>query len=306
MAAKEQATAARAVMMNADAPLVLAGPPRAIRGEFHLRNATAQKVSVRDATFRSVVPPAAREAAKEAGDISTRPTTKVKAADVAKAAKAADAAKSQLQRAGVTPAALASAVLPEAGLSLRRIVVRPGQSRQVPVAFELDPRTPPGTYHAELTVNDQKRDVVMHVTEDVSLQIIPDEIVLDSVPGGKTTKTVVFSNLGNVPVQVRTIGTVVLDEELVHCRALRGAISDVGDTMKTLDDFAAALGKRYKKLYETLVLKIQNDAVTLQPGDTRAIDLTITLPDNLEKSSRYTGYAAISTSSLTFTVVSTD
>jgi len=298
MAAKDKATAARATMVNAEAPLVLAGPPRAIRGEFHLRNATTEKLAVRDAMFRSVAPPPA--------DISTRVTTKVKAADVAKAAKAADASKPALQRSeDVKPSAMA-AVLPEAGLSLRRIVVRPGQSRQVPVALELDPRTPPGTYHAELTVNDQKRDVVMHVTEDVSLQIMPDEIVLDSTPGGKTTKTVVFSNLGNVPVQIRTIGTVVLDEELVHCRALRGAIADVGETMKTLDDFTAALGRRYKKLYETLVLKVSNDAVTLAPGDTKAIDLTIVLPDKLEKSSRYTGYAALSTASLTFTVVSTD
>jgi hypothetical protein len=299
MAAKEQSPAARAMMIDADAPLVLAGPPRAIRGEFHLQNATAQKLSVRDAIFRSVAPPAA------AADISTRPTTKVKAADVAKAAKAADISKADQTKADVLKAST-TAVLPETGFSLRRIVVRPGQSRPVPVALELDPRTPPGTYRAELTVNDQKRDVVMHVTEDVSLQIMPDEIVLDSVPGGKATKTVVFSNLGNVPIAIRTIGTVVLDEELVHCRALRGAISDVGDTMKTLDDFAAALGKRYKKLYETLVLKVQNDAVTLGPGETQAIDLTIALPDKLEPSSRYTGYAAISTSSLTFTVVSTD
>jgi len=299
MAAKQDPTAARPKLINADAPLVLAGPPRAIRGEFHLHNATTEKLSVRNATFRSVAAPA------KADDVSTRPTSKVKAADVARAAKAADAPTSGLTRADVSKATAASAVLPEAGLSLRRIVVRPGQSRAVPVAMELDPRTPPGTYHAELTVNDQKRDVVMHVTEDVTLQIMPEEIVLDSTPGGKATKTVVFSNLGNVPVQIRTIGT-VLDEELVHCRALRGAIADVGDTMKTLDDFTAALGKRYKKLYETLVVKVQNDAVTLGPGETQAIELTIALPDKLEKSSRYTGYAAISTNSLTFTIVSTE
>jgi hypothetical protein len=295
MAAKQQSQTARATMINVDAPLVLAGPPRAIRGEFHLQNATTEKLSVRDAMFRSVAAPAKTD------DLSTRPTTKVKAADVAKAVKAADGA-----RADAVKAPAVSAILPEMGLSLRRIVVRPGQARPVPVALELDPRTPPGTYHAELTVNDQKRDVVMHVTEDVSLQIMPEEIVLDSVPGGKSTRRVVFTNLGNVPIQVRTIGTVVLDEELVHCRALRGAIADVGDTMKSLDEFTAALGRRYKKLYETLAVKVQNDAVTLGPGETQAVDLTIALPDKLDKSSRYTGYAAISTSSLTFTIVSTD
>lgn len=289
MASKAQSPNARAQMVDAEAPLVLAGPPRSIRGEFRLQNATAQKLSVRDAVFRSVAAPAATTADV---DPSKRPTAKVKAADVTKAAKVAPQ--------------LAAPVLPDAGLALRRIVVRPGQSRPVPVALELDPRTPPGTYHAELMVNDQKRDVVMHVTEDVDLQLSPEEIVLDNVPGAKASKTVVFTNMGNVPITLRTIGVVVLDEELVHCRALRGALADVGDTMKTLDDFTAALGKRYKKLYETLALKVQNDAVTLAPGETQAIELTIALPDKLEKSSRYTGYAAISTSTLTFTIVSTD
>ena len=145
--------------------------------------------------------------------------------------------------------------------------------------------------------------MVIHVTEEVALRIEPREIVLAHRAGEKTKKTVVFLNQGNVPIQIPTLGTVILDEELVHCRALRGALADVGDTMTKLDDFAAALGKRYKKLYETLALRVQNDAVTLAPGETQAVELTITLPGKLEARSRYTGYAAISTGSLAFTIV---
>ena len=51
------------------------------------------------------------------------------------------------------------------------------------------------------------------------------------------------------------------------------------------------------------MLKVQNTAVTIEPGQTRAVDLTITLPEKLESRSRYSGYAAISTNNLTFTVV---
>ena len=259
----EHTKAARAFIMDAEAPLVLAGPPRAVRGEFRVQNATAEKLSLRDAVLRS-----------------TPPTGRAK--------------KHQ--------AALAS-FLPESGLALRRILVRPGQSRPVPVALELDPRTPPGTYHAELMIDDQRRAVVMHVTENVSLELAPDDIVLPNRAGEKFTRTVVFTNHGNVAIPIRALGTVVLDEELVHCRALRGALADVGDTMESLDDFVVALGKRYKHLYETLAIRVQNDAVTLEPGDTRAVELTITLPDKLEGRSRYTGYAAISTTSLSFAIV---
>jgi hypothetical protein len=249
------------LMTDSDEPLVLAGPPRAIRGEFRLQNPTAEKVIVHRPVFRAAAP-AGRKAA----------------------------------RAGV-------AALPEAGLVMRRIVMRPGQARPVPVALELDPRTPPGTYHAELSINDQSRSVVIHVTEEIELTVTPDEVVLASEPGGKVQRRLVFTNRGNVPIPVRSLGTVVLEDELAHCRALRGALDDVGDTMKGLDDFAAALGRRYKKLYETLVLKVQNSAVTLAPGETQAIDLTITLPENLDSRARYVGTAAIATLNLPFVIV---
>jgi hypothetical protein len=48
---------------------------------------------------------------------------------------------------------------------------------------------------------------------------------------------------------------------------------------------------------------VQSAEVTIPPGETQAVDLTIALPEKLEPRSRYTGYAAISTSTLTFTVV---
>jgi hypothetical protein len=197
----------------------------------------------------------------------------------------------------------AAAALPETALALRRIIVRPGQSRPVSVALALDPGTPPGTYHAELDVDGEQRTVVMHVTEDVTLSIAPQQIVIANRPGEKIKKRVVFTNEGNVPLTVKNLGPVVLDDEQAHCRALRGALADVGDTMEDLDDFVAALGRRYRRIYETLVLRVQNDAVAIGPGETQAVDLNITLPEKLEPRSRYSGYVPIATNSLTFTVV---
>jgi hypothetical protein len=255
-----------AMMLDAEQPLVLVGPPRGVRGEFSLQNPTDRKVIIREPRVRPT--PAATG-----------------------------------KRAAAGKGAAAAAVLSEAPMVMRRIIMRPGQSRPIPVALALDPRTPPGTYNAELEIQGQQRTVVIHVLEEVSLTIAPREIVLPNRPGEKVEKRVIFTNDGNVPISVRTLGTVILDEELVHCRALRGALSDVGETMESLNDFVAALGRRYQKLYETLVLKVQNTAVTIDPGQTQAVDLTITLPEKLESRSRYSGYAAISTNNLTFTVV---
>jgi hypothetical protein len=175
--------------------------------------------------------------------------------------------------------------LQEPAVTLRRIVVRARQDRQVPIALSLEPTTPPGTYHAELDVDGERREVLLHVTEDVAFTIEPSELVIPNRPGQKT------------------IGAIVLDEELAHCRALRGALADVGQTMKTLDDFIVALGHRYHDLYDKLVLKVQNEPTTIEPGETSAIDLTISLPDKLEARGRYSAFAPISTQTLTFTLV---
>jgi hypothetical protein len=253
------------LMPDAAQPLVLVGPPRDIRGEFRVQNSTERKIIVRQPLLKTA---------------------------------AAARAKPAVQ--GKTPAA---EPLPDMALALRRIVVRPGQSRPVPVALALDPRTPPGTYNADLDIDGQQRTVIVHVTEDVALSIAPREIVIANRAGGRVQKRIVLTNEGNVPITVRPIGVVVLDEELAHCRALRGALEDVGETMKNLDDFAVALGRRYRALYQTLALRVQSPEVTIPPGETQAVDLTIALPDKLEPRSRYSGYAAISTSTLTFTVV---
>lgn len=246
-----------ALMPDAGRPLVLVGPPRGVRGQFRVQNATDRKIIVRQPRLTT------------AAAVRTR----------------------------------AAVALPEAALALRRIIVRPGQSRPVPIALALDPTTPPGTYEAQLDVGGEKRTVVMHVTEEVALSIEPSQIVLPNRSGEKVRRSVIFTNDGNVPVSVRSLGTVVLEDELGHCRALRGALADVADTMKNLDDFLVALGRRYGHIYETLVLRIENDNVTVAPGETKALELMIKLPEKLDLRSRYNGYAAIATNNLTFTVV---
>jgi hypothetical protein len=260
----QQPPAKVAFVSSGDKPLVLAGPPRGVRGEVHLLNPSDEKVIIRKPLMRSMTPPARGKAAK---------------------------------------ASARTAALLEEPLALRRIIVRPGQTRLVPIVLNLNATTPPGTYQAELDVDGVLREVLVHVTEDVSFSIEPRDLVIPNRPGQKIQKQIVVTNTGNVPVVVKTIGALVLDEELAHCRALRGALADVGATLKNLDDFVVALGHRYHDIYDKLILKVQNDSTTVDPGETEAIDLTITQPDKLDTRARYSTYAPISTDSLNFTIV---
>jgi hypothetical protein len=260
----EQSLAKVAFISSADKPLVLVGPPRGVRGEVHLLNPGDEKLIIRKPLMRSIAPSARGKSAKTAAK---------------------------------------SAALLAEPLALRRIIVRPGQTRLVPIVLKLDATTAPGTYQAELDVDGVLREVLVHVIEEVSFSIAPRDLVIPNRPGQKIEKQIVVANTGNVPVVVKTIGALVLDEELAHCRALRGALADVGATLKSLDDFIVALGHRYHDIYDKLILKVQNDSTTVAPGDTAAIDLTITMPEKLDSRARYSTYAPVSTESLNFTIV---
>src|SRR5215472_12231061 len=114
----------------------------------------------------------------------------------------------------------------EATWNLRRMILRPGQARRIPISLELDPRTPPGVYEVEIDVLGQRRPLTVHVTELVRLAMAPDEVVVENHPGKTVTKTVVLTNRGNVPVTVPKIGSVGLDDEHAFCRAALSTLAE--------------------------------------------------------------------------------
>src|SRR5437764_11963825 len=56
-------------------------------------------------------------------------------------------------------------------MTLRRVVLRPGQLHRMPLQVALSPHTPPGEYHAEVQVGVSVRQLVIHVTEVVQLDM---------------------------------------------------------------------------------------------------------------------------------------
>jgi len=190
--------------------------------------------------------------------------------------------------------------------TMRRIILRGGQARRVPVTFAINPHVSPGEYRAELQLGGELRAVVIHVTESVQLEITPSQLVLENRPGATQTKQVVFSNRGNVALKIHEIGPVVLDDELLQCRTHRAALAEAGDQLTGLDDYLAALGRKYKAAFETTgFLRVHNAGgkIVLQPGEVRAVKLEIRVPEKLDKRTRYFGRAAISTSDLEFVIV---
>jgi hypothetical protein len=193
-------------------------------------------------------------------------------------------------------------------LALRRVILRPGQLRRLPLPLALSPHTPPGEYHAEVKVGEHVRQIVMHVSEVVQLEIEPDPVVVDNRPGNTISKRVVFSNRGNVALTIGEIGAVVLDEEYLNCRAGRAAVMNSEERVHSLDDFLTEyIHETRVALAETGLLRVHNTAgtFTLAPGEVRAVEIEFRVPDKLERRARYFGAAALYTSNLDIVIAPT-
>jgi hypothetical protein len=202
-------------------------------------------------------------------------------------------------------ASLAS--MPE--FSMRRIVLRPGELRRVPLKIPLSPHTPPGEYRGQVEVGGHTREVVMHITEVIRLDISPAQLVVDNQPGATIVKHAVFTNAGNVPLPMGDIGPVVLDETLLECRTGRAAIAALGDKITSLDDYIAEVVRQTKAaLEQTGILRVHvsGSPMTLAPGEVRPVEIEIRIPDNLDRRARYLGVAALYTTNLEFLLVPTN
>lgn len=185
-------------------------------------------------------------------------------------------------------------------------ILRPGLARQVSLSLELNPHTPPGEYQVEAEILGRTRPVVVYVTERVSLDISPTTLVIENRPNQRFVKQVVFCNRGNVPLNIGELGAVFLDDDLLVCRTLRAAAAAVGDELRELDEYLAQILLSAKNVAEhSGVLRIHNQSGkdVLQPGEVRAINLEIRVPDGLYKRGRYRGVVALYNTNLTFVIV---
>ena len=219
------------------------------------------------------------------------------------------------ERAILRQASFASPQLEEAagraaGVLMPTVVLHPGHARRVPIGIMIPSHTPPGRYDGELTVAGEAVPVVVHVVEDYDLEVAPDEIVVESRPGDRTVRQIVCSNKGNVPLVIGEIGALVLDDELTNCRSLRAVTAawpDEGGQHDAVDRFVDLFVKDgWKKVVEhSGVLRVHTvgGPREVAPGESEVVDLEITLPDKLEPRTRYSAFAPLYTTDLTFRIV---
>jgi len=174
---------------------------------------------------------------------------------------------------------------------IQPLVLRPDQRGSLPLAIGVHPATPPGEYHAELDVGGRSRPVVLHVVEVVDLAVDPRSLVLENRPGLAQRKKLLVRNDGNVSFTVGDPVTVDLREDRPTDRGLRVALEPLLQRVKPdLDELVVALLAVAREEERLGSVEARADAqVEVQPGETAALELELTLKDELPATRRYRG-----------------
>lgn len=170
-------------------------------------------------------------------------------------------------------------------IDLPRLSVRANAVKNIPVMAFLQTPTAPGSYDLQLEYGGECHPVKLTVPEMLSLAITPNELFIESAPGEKVCKQLIINNLGNVPINIRALGAAQLEVDLLHCRAQRAALAAL-KTQKdiTVDAVLTALFNGYSaELNKFTPLKLYNDPITVEAGNTGLLNLTIQLPSKMPK-----------------------
>jgi hypothetical protein len=150
-------------------------------------------------------------------------------------------------------------------------VIAPGATAEVPVAFRLEPDTPPGDYPAEVEVGGIRREAVLRVEPDLSMHVSPRRVLAEV---GEQELTITVANDGNLAIPLAAV---------VRARTDDGGPDPGPDVTLTLDA-----------------------ATTAAPGTTRVLRGSLSVPTELDPTRRHTARVPVGTADLDVIILPRD
>lgn len=193
----------------------------------------------------------------------------------------------------------------------QRATIPPGGTQDVRIHLAVSPHTPPGDYEVEVDIGGGVRPALLHVAEVVALNVTPDEIILDN-SADEQLHQITVSNTGNVDIFVSTVA-VPLDDELLECRSFRAAAREFGGDRRetdprrpTFDEFLTEFVRQTDRALQNaglLRVRSVDGEITVSPGQTRVITLGFTVPETVDKHTRFSTFIPIAVEDLVVRVV---
>jgi competence ComEA-like helix-hairpin-helix protein len=169
-----------------------------------------------------------------------------------------------------------------------------GERRRVALKLRLDPSTPPDTYHATFVGGTGRHPVTILVSEHFATRFSPPAIMLPTV-AGKYERQVVVRNYGNVPIIIKDIGAVQLEDKALQCRVIRETIRNTSEK-STLDQLVGTAVNELKKdfaLIPPLRLRAKNRPVHIEPGADGLLILEVNVPMKLPRGRDFRASAVV-------------
>lgn len=159
------------------------------------------------------------------------------------------------------------------------------------VKIPLSRYNPPGTHTLEMTVNGVKQKVNIDIDERISVQITPNQFYIENAAGSNIEKEIFITNMGNLPLQLKDPGAVMLESEFLECRMVRDAVHQIRSKKFNIDELLNAFADKLGNLYEEAgAMKIKFDKQSLlAPGERIKVKLKIQLPKGLKPTQKYYG-----------------
>ena len=154
------------------------------------------------------------------------------------------------------------------------------------VRLRLAASTPPGSYKGQITVGDSNLPAVVEVVPKRRLRADPSRLMLTGGASAEVTQSVLLANVGNVPCEVPARSRVGLLAEGAWGGAFWYALTEPnGEGVGRLEKFIDRMAERAAGLAEVRLAK----AVTIEPGASERVEITVRLPDGIEPGTTYLG-----------------
>lgn len=168
-------------------------------------------------------------------------------------------------------------------------LIEPGCPQKIRSRVKLQAQTTPGNYSGLLSIGQHQYKVHFEIYSKISLSVSPNTVQYQGISPGKTFDIVVtLKNRGNEPYTIPQLQHALMLDYNYLCKASSLTISGEKpiDFMGFLNGIVGKVQAKYAK---PVTLSVAQAGKKIHPGEELKLDISLTLPKDVDPNSSYTG-----------------
>lgn len=162
------------------------------------------------------------------------------------------------------------------------------------VRLRLDPATPPGRYEGQIKLGELTRTIAIDILPDLRVQIRPDPLVLDVNAGLNQLADIAVENRGNVALWIDLTGVYPLAREVPVAPDRLETTAATGNSLGAVFDLLTARRPAPALVPAgEITISMPGGAERLNPGETRTVEMSVFLPEDLDQTARYHAFPPV-------------